>query len=257
VILATDDHQHVLAQELRCRGIDVEACVRRGRYVTIDAAEILSELLLNNEPDFRRFRKRISRALAGVNGVGPVRNPRAMVYGELVSLLWEKRQSKAVLMLEELWEDLAREFSFSLFCGYSIAEFAEPEAEEVYVEICTVHSTVIPSDQYPSLELEQRILRATARSYPDLSLRLNELNRASLAQGKSGAHLSGWQLMYDEVLSETDPRQLFDKIERAEPIMRERLTQLDKSVGDPEHIVLIDALSHLGDLRRTKLGFTN
>jgi MEDS: MEthanogen/methylotroph, DcmR Sensory domain len=165
VVLATRAHRMALAQRLGDLGIDIEAHLRRGTYAEINAEEMLAELLVDKEVDFSRLRDRIVRTLEAVNSAAAVVEPRAMVFGELVSLLWEKRKREAVLALERLWEELAREYSFSLLCGYSVREFCEVGSEDVYLQFCAVHSTVIPPDEYPTAEVEQRILQATARSY--------------------------------------------------------------------------------------------
>jgi hypothetical protein len=98
--------------------------------------------------------------LTEVNAAATIDNPRAIVFGELVSLLWEKRDCEALLALEKVRENLAQENSFTLFCGYSIKEFSEAGSEDVFLKICAAHTTVIPPDQYPTDESERRILEA-------------------------------------------------------------------------------------------------
>ena len=160
-ILATDTHQRALALQLLRDGIDVRAYASQGRYVTMDAAEV-ADSLLPGEADFSSFRLRVGCGLDAVNKAAANKNPRAMVFGELVSLLWERRDSKAVLDLEEVWNSVAKEHSFSLFCGYAIKEFAGEGSEDVLLQICDAHSTIVPPDQYPTHESERRITNALA-----------------------------------------------------------------------------------------------
>ena len=163
VILATNEHQHAVAEQLYRRDIDVAAYIERGLFVALDANEALSECLSSGSADFSRFRQRVSRVLAGVNAAATIADPRAMVFGELVSLLWERRDCAALLALEDVWENLAQEFSFTLFCGYSIKEFCEGGAEDIFLKVCNKHSTIVPPDQYSTDESERRILTASAR----------------------------------------------------------------------------------------------
>ena len=86
------------------------------------------------------------------------------VFGELVAVLWAKRDLRNLLALEQLGDKLGN--AVSTVCGYPIWEFTEPRTEEAYLEICAAHSTVIPPDAYPTDETERRILEATARSHP-------------------------------------------------------------------------------------------
>lgn len=163
VILATDAHQLAVAEQLYRRGIDVAYYVDRGRYVALDANQALSECLFSGGADFSSFHRRVSQVLASVNAAATIADPRAMVFGELVSLLWERRDCAALLALEDVWESLAHEYPFTLFCGYSIKEFSDEGTEDIFLKICNNHSTIVPPDQYSSDASERRLLAASAR----------------------------------------------------------------------------------------------
>ncbi len=165
VILATASHQRAIAEKLSARGIDAAHYADEGRYVAIDADEALAEYLSAGENAITRFRRRMLGVLTDVNRAATVDNPRAMVFGELVLLFWQRRAPAAVLALEQLWEDLAAEHSFSLFCGYSIRDFADAGSENHFFQICAAHSTLIPPEQYPSDEIERRLLTACQARY--------------------------------------------------------------------------------------------
>ena len=165
VILATNAHQLAFRDQIHRRGIDVAYYAGRGRYVELDADSALTECLCSGKADFTRFRESVSRVLERANAAATNRDPRVIVFGELVSLLWEKRDCSALLALEDVWESLSREHCFSLFCGYSIQEFAEVGTEDVFLKICAKHSTIIPADQYADAASERRIVAASARAY--------------------------------------------------------------------------------------------
>jgi hypothetical protein len=174
VILATDLHRRAIAQALRDRGIEVAKYIRKGRYRAMSAEDAMEECMSSGAADFSRFRRRFRHVLREVNVAATNDNPRAMVFGELVSLFWQKRNRKAVLALEKICEELAQENSFTLFCGYSIKEFSEAGSEKVLLKICDAHATMIPPDQYPNAESERRILNATLRhlhAHPPPSLK--------------------------------------------------------------------------------------
>jgi hypothetical protein len=63
----------------------------------------------------------------------------AVVYGEVVALLWEAGLVSAVIELESLWNELGRSYSFSLICGYPV----QHGAAEALGAVCRLHSSVI------------------------------------------------------------------------------------------------------------------
>lgn len=61
VVLATKSHRQGLVQRLQAEGFDVDVAMRQGTYVSLDAADTLSTLMVNGVPDCGRF-------LGGLNG---------------------------------------------------------------------------------------------------------------------------------------------------------------------------------------------
>lgn len=54
IVVATESHRNRLLPQLQTYGLDMDAVIEQGRYVALDAAETLSQLLLNG-PDPGRF----------------------------------------------------------------------------------------------------------------------------------------------------------------------------------------------------------
>jgi hypothetical protein len=46
--------------------------------------------------------------------------------------------------------------AFPPMCGYPIKEFVDAGTEETFLQICAMHSTVIPPEAYPTPEVEKR-----------------------------------------------------------------------------------------------------
>src|SRR5215469_13750490 len=55
VVIATKPHREGIDQQLRRRGLNLEALTESGRYVALDAAETLSSVIVNGWPDLTRF----------------------------------------------------------------------------------------------------------------------------------------------------------------------------------------------------------
>jgi PAS domain S-box-containing protein len=164
IVIATPDHRHGLAQRLRAGGLDTGRLVESGRYISLDARETLSNIMVDGMPDAESFDRVVKGVITraekpAVEGT----EPRLAVYGEMVALLWKEGKLDAVLALEQLWNRLAESYSFSLRCGYPITSFRRQEDDEPFLRICASHSSVIPSESYTALTSEEERLRSIAR----------------------------------------------------------------------------------------------
>ncbi len=85
IVVATAAHRAAFDDALRSSGVDLGVAVSSGRYLTFDAAEILSTFMVGGTPDGRRFADTIGAVIeqAGAGG------RRVQVYGEMVALLWD------------------------------------------------------------------------------------------------------------------------------------------------------------------------
>jgi len=114
ILIATPGHVAQLRRRLAGFG-SAEGGARwyPGRLVVLDAEETLAAFMLDGQPDGERFRAAVAPALAaaGANG-GPVH-----AYAEMVALLSARGEYGAAVRLEQLWNALGKEQSFSLFRG--------------------------------------------------------------------------------------------------------------------------------------------
>ncbi len=114
VVLATQDHQEELLGALLEAGTDLEGARRDGRLALHDAGEIVDRFMVAGMPDAGRFRAVMDELLAGQRPASPP----PLVYGELVSLLWQRGAIAAAIELEDLWNGLATERDVAVFCAY-------------------------------------------------------------------------------------------------------------------------------------------
>ena len=158
LVVATKPHQNGLDKLLQANGLDVTGARTRGRYVSLDAAETLSRIMVDGSPEPGRFHDVMGSVIASVtDGRSPVR-----AFGEMVALLWEEGNHAAAVRLEELWNDLQRVHSFSLFCAYPMNGLGGERFIEPTGSICKVHSRVIPAESYVDLSDPDARLRAIA-----------------------------------------------------------------------------------------------
>jgi signal transduction histidine kinase/ActR/RegA family two-component response regulator len=158
VVVATEAHRHGLDELLQANGLDVTGARARGCYVSLDAADTLAKFMVDGAPDSRRFKEVIGGVIAGVTDG----RSRTSAFGEMVALLWAEGNFTAAIRLEELWNELQKVHSFSLFCAYPMNELGGERLVEHHSSVCSVHSRVIPAESYASVtDLDAR-LRAIA-----------------------------------------------------------------------------------------------
>src|SRR6202521_3464982 len=87
VVLATQAHRDGLAQRLETRGLNTASAIQQGRYVPLDAAEILSMVAPNGSPDLTRFAEVIGKILTRAQNAAEVKESGIAVFGEMVTLL--------------------------------------------------------------------------------------------------------------------------------------------------------------------------
>ncbi|MGB8540022.1 MAG: ATP-binding protein [Candidatus Acidiferrales bacterium] len=168
MVVATQSHRDALAEELKARGLNVANAKEAGRYVPLDAAETMVQIMVDGWPDEARFASHIGGVIAKArvaaenarkSGATLIIEPRVVVFGEMVALLWAEGKHPSAIRLEQLWNDLAKTHSFSLRCAYPMGGFHLQEHSESFLRICTEHSAVIPGESYTSLTSEADRLR--------------------------------------------------------------------------------------------------
>jgi signal transduction histidine kinase len=160
VVVATDQHRNGLLQWLTAQGLDIAVLLEQGRFVAMDARQVLSEFMVDGWPNEERFNEVvggiISRSLTLAAGL----HPRVAVFGEMVALLWSDGNPPAAIHLEQLWNRLAQTRSFSLFCAYPMNSFDREEDAELLLKVCNEHSAVIPTEGFMGLGSEDERLRS-------------------------------------------------------------------------------------------------
>jgi hypothetical protein len=144
LVVVKPKHWNAIAQGLGSLGCDLPKALRSGRITVLDAAATLRAISRNEMPDKDRFNDVVGKVIRKLAAQG-----RIAIYGEMVELLAEEANFTAALHLEELWNGLAEQTSFSLMCGYSSAHFGALPTAERLEEICRAHKHVRTADADP------------------------------------------------------------------------------------------------------------
>ena len=163
LVIATRAHAESLEQSLRGRGIDCEKAIRQGRYIVLDARELLPRLMVNGSVDEARFTEIIRNSLTQLRDSGLPENRRLAVFGELVALLWAEGKPQEAIRVEQMWNKLAERHHFFLLCAYPVTGFSGETHVEPFLEMCREHSGVVPNEGNVNSNSEENQLRSLAR----------------------------------------------------------------------------------------------
>ncbi len=139
IVVATAQHRAAFAAAIDAEGVDLAAAIADGRYQAFDAADLLATFMVDGAPDADRFEAVIGTVVDRAAASGR----RVKVYGEMVALLWADGEVNSTIAVEDLWNDLAAERSFSLLCAYPMGDF-DDATRAAFKQICTQHSEVLP-----------------------------------------------------------------------------------------------------------------
>ncbi|HEY2115148.1 MAG TPA: response regulator [Candidatus Angelobacter sp.] len=142
VVVATSAHRESLAQSLQAGGVDVTAVLEQGRYIAVDAAELLSAYMVNGILEPNPFLQGCGQLILQAAGAAKTEHPRVAIFGEGPDLLWKQGNLRAAIQDEELGNQLARIHAVDILCGYSLSNIQGEVAVDVLQRICAEHSAV-------------------------------------------------------------------------------------------------------------------
>jgi MEDS: MEthanogen/methylotroph, DcmR Sensory domain len=148
-VLASQPHLDKLARRLKACRVSTDAAVKKGRYVTVNAVQVMAKLMVDgrlNKVRFDQFKREVVLPLKAA-----AESKRVAVCGEVVALLWADGKPEAAIQLERFWNDLSAQDSYCLRCFYPIASFSDPRQSELFMKLCAEHASVIPGESHQPL----------------------------------------------------------------------------------------------------------
>ena len=144
IVLATKSHREGLVETLAGAGCDVESAVQQGMYTSLDAAEMLSTIMVNGSPDRLRFFEGLCGLIESAAKAAKTEHPRVAICGECVGVLCAEGCVSAAIQLEEVGNDLAQSYDVEIMCAYPLSSF-NGEHTDAYERICAQHTAVYSS----------------------------------------------------------------------------------------------------------------
>ena len=150
LVVSTPEHRELFCCQLEKLGADPQSAVKSGQLRFLDAWETLSRCMAGAQPDWGLFESVVGSA---IGRLWPKKTSAGMrAYGEMVGLLWKARQFAAANRLEQLWNRLLGQSSFSLYCAYEIDIFGKDFHRDSVDAILRAHTHMIPALSDRNLE---------------------------------------------------------------------------------------------------------
>jgi len=145
VVFATQPHRRRFEVGLRERGLDTDELYSGRLAVWLDARETLAAFMEGNLPSGELFTATVGSVFERIL------NKRSYLiirgYGEMVDLLFQDGNAAGAIALEQLWNDLADRYAYSLLCGYSVDNFMNEGGVEGFRRVCTHHTHALPLEE--------------------------------------------------------------------------------------------------------------
>jgi CheY-like chemotaxis protein len=140
-VIATELVRDGLRHRLRARGWDVDGSNGHPRYLVVDAADALNRFMRNGRPDRDRLAEIADELDQYRLAVAEGATRRLTIFGNMVVLLSSDGDARAVVALENLWNELTSALPFFTLCGYSSSCFHE-SVPDLWSDVCAEHSAL-------------------------------------------------------------------------------------------------------------------
>jgi DNA-binding NarL/FixJ family response regulator len=138
IVLATNSHREGLVQKLKADGFDIDGAIQQGTYISLDAVDTLSSIMVNGVPDPVRFSAGLGVLIEATAKVAGTEHPRVAMFGECVGLLFTEGNPNAAISLEKIGNDLVKAHNVEILCAYPLPHGQEDD--EALKSICAEHT---------------------------------------------------------------------------------------------------------------------
>lgn len=139
IVIATDAHCRAFASGLRAKDLDPDALLAGRLAIWLDARYTLDSFMENGLPNRELFTATVGSVFARVLDRRQYLVVRA--FGEMVDILWKEGNAEGAILLEQLWNELAHKYKYSLLCGYSIENFLHEAGVVAFRRVCDQHTS--------------------------------------------------------------------------------------------------------------------
>ncbi|HKR08137.1 MAG TPA: MEDS domain-containing protein [Gemmatimonadaceae bacterium] len=146
IVIATEPHRKAFAAGLREKGLDPDEILAGRVVLWLDARETLNAFMEDRLPSPELFEGTVGNVFEKIVGQRQYLVVRA--FGEMVDLLFKDGNIEGAVALEELWNELAAKYKYSLLCAYSIENFLHESGVADFRRVCDQHTNALPLDTF-------------------------------------------------------------------------------------------------------------
>lgn len=123
-----------------------------GQLSVLDAEQITTQIVDGDLPEWAPFRNALAPILSRLLSHRSTR-----VYSEIANVLWQAGNTAAAIRVEDFWNALARTYSFSLYCGFTMDTHSEHTYAAPLEDLARTHSDILgtPEDEEFSVALDR------------------------------------------------------------------------------------------------------
>ncbi len=136
VIVASQTHILSMLKSLKEKNIEFQSLVDSKQLLLLDAEDTLKTILVRDRPSRRLFQHQVGPLLKDIT----TRFKKVRIYGEMVNILMDKKNFDGAMTLESFWNEIGLQYSFALFCGYSVDYFSGDLQSVAATQVCSCHS---------------------------------------------------------------------------------------------------------------------
>ncbi|HKW62925.1 MAG TPA: response regulator [Candidatus Acidoferrum sp.] len=129
IVLATDSHRDSLLKKLRAQGVQIDAAIQQGTYISLDASKPTDPV------EFLEAIRGLRDAAEAAAMTGN-KHPRVAFCGERAGRLWAEGKTEEAIQLEQLCDDLAKEHEVDILCVYPLlkGQDAVPALDSIFAQ---------------------------------------------------------------------------------------------------------------------------
>ena len=142
IVIATDTHRRAFVDTLMARNLDPDKLYSGQLAVWLDARETLAAFMEGSVPNRELFYATVGSVFERLVEKRYYLVVRA--YGEMVDLLYKDGNIEGAIVLEQLWNELANQYKYSLLCGYCVDNFLHEAGVEGFRRVCDHHRGALP-----------------------------------------------------------------------------------------------------------------
>jgi hypothetical protein len=142
VVIATPAHSEAFKVGLR-DAKEYDRALLEGRIVFLDAEITLGQIMLDGNPDRDRFRLTVGAAITSLGEQGHD-HAGLCIFGEMVGILWQRKEFSAAIRLKEFWNRQLEALSCTLLFAYPIDVFSQDFQVASLDPILSTHTHLLP-----------------------------------------------------------------------------------------------------------------